>query len=232
MKSIEKKQALVLRSQGKSIKEISRELSVAKSSVSVWVRNVVLTDAQKNYLKKKGLFREKVEQSRMTRLANEKYKRDLVISTAKKSVPKVSSKQLWLIGMMLYWGEGGKTQRAVRFSNSDPDLIKMMMRFFREICDVPETKFRGHLHIHEHLDYRAAELYWCQVSGLKPSQLYLSYRKPSKASKGKKDSLPNGTFDIYVLNTILFYKITGWAKGISDQLLNETLGSFGTGKNI
>ena len=150
MKVIEKKKALILRLEGMSIKEISKELGVAKSSVSIWVRHVRLTKVQKNYLKEKGLFREEIDKRRNTRLAHEKYKRDIVINKATRSTPKITKKQLWLIGMMLYWGEGGKTRRSVRFTNSDPDLIKIMMLFFRDICEVPEEKFRGYIHIHQH----------------------------------------------------------------------------------
>jgi len=226
MKAIEKKKALIMRSQGKSLKEISNELGVAKSSVSLWVRNISLTETQKHYLKEKGLYKEVRERQRQTRLANEKYKRDIIINKALREVPKISDRQLWLIGMMLYWGEGGKTQRTVRFSNSDPDLIKIMMLFFRDICKVPEAKFRAHLHIHKHLDYKEAERYWSKITGIEFPQFYLTYRKQSKASLGKKDSLPNGTLQIYVLDTNLFYKIVGWTRGISDKLLDESLGGF------
>lgn len=232
MKAIEKKQAIILRKQGKSIKEISRELKVAKSSVSLWVRNIELTSSQIKYLKDKGLFREKIERTRKTRLTNEKIKRDRLINEAKNNVPRITHKQLWLIGIMLYWGEGSKTRRNVQFSNSDPDLIKMIMLFFRDVCKVPESKFRAHLHIHEHLDFKEAELYWSKISDIDLSQFYVTYRKQSKASKGKKDSLPYGTLDIYVMDTFLFYKIAGWARGISYRLLNESAGGFGSDRII
>jgi predicted transcriptional regulator len=232
MKALEKKQAIILREKGNSIKDISKELGVAKSSVSLWVRNIELTEAQKYHLKQKGLLKEEVEKRRRTRLTNEKFKRDQIINAAEATVPKITDKQLWLMGMMLYWGEGGKTRRTVRFSNSDPDLIKMMMIFFREICEVPEVKFRGHIHIHHHLDHKAGEKYWSQISGIPASRIYKTYRKLNKSSLGKKDSLPNGTFDIYVLDTFLFYKIVGWARGISMRLLGESKGGFSSNKNI
>ena len=214
MKNIEKEKAIKLRYEGYSLNEIRSVLGVAKSSVSIWVRNIELTEQQKQRLREKGFYREAVEKRRISRLAGEKAKRDLVINAAQKSIKKISKRELWLIGVMLYWAEGGKTRRAVRFSNSDPRMIKIMMVFFRRICVVPETKFRGHIHIHPHLDYIGAENYWSLISGIPRDQLYKTYRIPSKSSQGKKDSLPYGTFDVYVLSTELFYKINGWAKGI------------------
>jgi len=93
-------------------------------------------------------------------------------------------------------------------------MIKIMMAFFRRICDVPEEKFRGYLHIHPHLDYKLAEEYWSSVSGIPTQQFFKTYRKPNKSTQNKKDSLPYGTFDVYVMSTELFYKITGWSQGI------------------
>ncbi|OVE79552.1 hypothetical protein BVY00_00140 [bacterium G20] len=214
MKKIEQEKARQLRLRGHSINEISVVLNVAKSSVSLWVRNVELTNEQKNHLAQKGFYREAIERRRTSRLANEEQKRQLVITVAQKSITKISKKQLWLMGVMLYWAEGGKTRRLVRFSNSDPELIKVIMAFFRNVCDVPEQKFRGHIHIHSHLDHRLAEKYWSSISGIPIAQFFKVYRKPNKSSQNKKDSLPYGTFDVYVLNTELFYKIIGWARGI------------------
>lgn len=228
MKATEKTIALQLRSEGMSIKDIANKISVAKSSVSIWVRNVELTSRQKEQLTIKGHTIEAIEKRRISRLKNEKAKRDLVIDASKKNVPRISNRQLWLMGLMLYWGEGGKTRRTVRFSNSDPDLIKIMMMFFREICLVPEDKFRGHVHIHESLDHKNAENYWSNISNINIKQFYVTYRKPNKSSQNKKNSLPYGTMDVYVLDTNLFYKIVGWSRGISERLIGETSGSFST----
>ena len=50
MKIKEKEQARLLRTCGKSIKSISRELNVSQSSVSVWVRDIPLTSEQYDLL--------------------------------------------------------------------------------------------------------------------------------------------------------------------------------------
>ena len=45
-------------------------------------------------------------------------------------------------------------------------------------------------------------------------------RKPNKSSQGKKNTLPYGTFDIYVLDAQLFLKIIGWTRGIFASYAN------------
>lgn len=208
MKIVEKQKAIALRSEGRSIKDISRLVGVSKASVSVWVRDVVLDKKQLNVLKKKGFSSEVIERRRHKRIENEKAKRDAIAILAEKEIKNISQRDLRIIGLCLYWGEGGKTHKgAARISNSDSAVIKVMMRFFREICMVEEKKFRGHIHIHSHLDIEKSEKYWSRISGIPRTQFFKTYAKPSVASMNKKDSLPYGTFDIYVCNTKLFLQI-------------------------
>ena len=219
MKYIEKKKALVLRKRGESLKSIASQLGVSKSSVSIWVRDVPLSMEQLKFLGQKGFTSEAIEKRRTTRNANEKIKRDKVMQEGAKNIRALSKNDLRIIGLCLYWGEGGKTVRGMaRISNSDPAVIKVMMRFFREICLVEEKKFRGSLHIHSHLESHKAEKYWSTISGIPQSQFYKTYAIPSTASKGKKDTLPYGTFDIYVCSTKLFLEIIGQIEKIKEVL--------------
>jgi predicted transcriptional regulator len=214
MKEVDQREAIRLRELGYSINLISERLNVSKSSVSVWVRNVDVPEDKLARLKRNSNSRQTIEKRRTTRLKNEKIKRDLVIEEAKQSIPRIDNLNLWLIGVMLYWAEGGKTQRLVRFSNGDPEMIKIMMEFFRRTCSVPESKFRGYIHIHPQLDFKEAEKYWSDVTDIPLKQFFKTYRIQNKSSKNKKDTLPYGVLDIYVMDTKLFYKINGWAKGI------------------
>jgi hypothetical protein len=87
------------------------------------------------------------------------------------------------------------------------------MRFYREICDVPDIKFRAQVLLHPHLDAPRAEKYWSNISGIPRSQFQKTSQQQNKASKGKKDTLPMGTFTIGVYDTQLFLKIMGWMEG-------------------
>ncbi len=214
MKHATKLLAIKLRNKGYSINSIAKQLNVAKSSVSIWVRDVQLTKNQLEVLRSKPFTNTAVEKRRTSRLANEAEKRNKIILDAKKQISNITDNELKLIGVMLYWAEGGKTRRMVRFSNGDPEMIKIMMRFFRRICTVPEAKFRGYIHIHPHLDFKNAEIYWSGITGIPLDQFFKTYRKPNISSQNKKNSLPNGVMDIYVLDVKLFLQISGWAQGI------------------
>lgn len=220
MKKEAQKEARKLRAQGHSIKEITRHLGVAKSSVSIWVRDIELTSQQKNRLSKKGHSLEAIEKRRSTRLANERARRQIFIDAAKRDIKKISKRDLFMIGISLYWGEGSKTKRnSVEFANSDPRLIQIMMLFFSKVCEVPQYKFRGHVYLHPHLNVTKAEKYWSSVSGIPLKQFQKTTQQHNKGSRNKKDTLPYGTFMIGVYDTKLFLKIMGWMNGIHTTIV-------------
>lgn len=222
MKIKEKETARELRKKGKSMNQIVKETGFSKTSVSLWTRDIVLTPEQKNKISEKGRSVESIERRRISRLANISNKRRLIIDNAKKDITSLSKKELKIIGIMLYWGEGGKTGNwSVRIANSDPAIIRIMMRFFREICLVENSKFRAHIHTFENADIVKTVNYWSEISGIPTKQFYKTYVKPSKASLQKRKTLPNGTLDVYVHDTKLFLTIMGWIEKISEILLGK-----------
>lgn len=210
-------QAIRLRSQGLSIKAIALKLSAAQSSVSIWTRNVILTEEQTRELRHNTHSRAVIEKRRTTRLYNESLKRQLVISEAENDVFDLTDNDLFLIGCALYWAEGGKTRSMVRFSNGDPRMIKLMIKFFNESCAVNLDKMRVHIHIHESLSVSDAEEYWSKITELPRSQFYKTYSKRNISSKGLRSSLPYGVCDIYILDAKLQLKLQGWANGITSR---------------
>ena len=220
MKKDEKNKAIFLRAQGNSMGEIARVLHVAKSSVSLWVRNVTLTIQQRKSLSEKGHTFEVIEKRRSVRLRNERARRHVYFQSAVDQTSKLSDDNLFFLGLALYWGEGSKYSRGnVCFHNSDPRLIQIMMKYFKKICRVDNKKFRGHVLLHPHLDARVAERYWSKISGIPLLQFQKTSQQHNKASKGKKDSLPLGTFMIGVYDTVLFLKIMGWMQGVYQHIV-------------
>lgn len=217
MKRQERDRARELRARGMSMNEIVSQLGVSKASVSLWVRDIVLTEKQRARLTKRGFSISAIEKRRVNRIANTQKRHRTVIDGAKEAIPSLSKHELLLVGAALYWGEGGKTNTGMaRISNCDPQVIKIMMRFFSEICEVPPEKFRGHIHTFSHLSAQKAEKYWSEVSGIPLKQFYKTYSKPSIASKNKKDSTPFGTFAIYACDTTVFLTIKGWIERLGE----------------
>lgn len=213
MKTAERKEALRLRRErGLPVKEIARLVGVAPSSVSVWVRDVPLTPEQVEVLRQlnpaynrqlRGATRN-AERGRARRLAYQHEGRVLARR----------GETLHVAGAMLYWAEGDKASRnCARLSNSDPEVLRLFVRFLRWYFNVPDSQLRVTCHLFaDHLDRQAEiEQYWLDVVGLPRSCLCKSfvnvYSKYSQ--KKRRNKLPYGTTRVTAHSTRIVQNIYG-----------------------
>ena len=230
MRAKEIKKARELRSKGFSVREISQKIRCAKSSVSGWVSDIPLTSEQIARLKSnqdKGRAKA-ANHPNSPKHVWARIRTDFIESASKEISNQCSKGVLKVVGSALYWAEGYKASvNMVNFSNSDPLMISLMMRFFRGVCNVPENKFRGIVHIHPHLNVKRALVFWSKVSGIPASQFHKTQFGISRASKHKRDTLPLGTFRIVICDTRLRSKIQGWIKGIEKWSDTRAVGAIG-----
>ena len=141
MKTYERHQARWYRRyEGRSVKEIARVVGASPSTVSLWVRDIELTEEQHEallarnpaYNHQRNGWVENVRRGRARRSGYQLRGRERIRL----------AEPLYVAGCMLYWAEGDKTRNSVRLSNSDPDLIALFGRFLRECFGVPEESFR------------------------------------------------------------------------------------------
>lgn len=213
----DKRRAIELRIQGKTFGEIiSIVPSLAKSTLSGWLKNVKLTPEQEKRLE--GNIERVTYDARARSAWSKKQRRidqtKLIIEQAKKELPSLISNPLFLLGLSLYWAEGNKATEQIQFSNSDPRLIKIMMRWFRKICKVPEEKLKIHIYIHEVYQNENCENFWSEITGIPVSKFGKTTYKPSP-HKVKKNLDYKGLCRIDICNVVLFRKIMGWQQGIS-----------------
>ncbi|OGY10099.1 MAG: hypothetical protein A2700_02825 [Candidatus Blackburnbacteria bacterium RIFCSPHIGHO2_01_FULL_44_64] len=109
-------EAIELRKQGQSIKEIAQNLQVTKSSVSAWVKDVLLNEAQ--FLALQARITEGRKRSRLLNSLNWQKRRlelaKLYKNEGIKRLGTLSKKELLVAGITLYWGEGSKTKKEVK----------------------------------------------------------------------------------------------------------------------
>ncbi len=140
---------------------------------------------------------------------------------AAKTINALSKKDLLLIGAALYWAEGfKKTRWILAFTNSDPSMVKIIMKFFREVCKVSEEKMRGNVQIHPNVTPEQAISYWSEITKIPQCQFLKCYTRLSPSSKQKRphNTLPYGTLRISVYDSIITNKVKGWIQGISEKI--------------
>ena len=222
MKFEEKIKAVQLRKQGKSYSEILKKILVSKSTVSLWLRDIELTRKQKEILfKGRQKSRYAGAKARQKKLIE---KTKYIIEEAKKEIKRNYKNPLFLSGLMLYWAEGDKSDigEAVKFSNSDPFLIKLMMKWFKIFCKVPKDKIRIALHIHTLHCRPQIERYWAKIINIPLKQFHKTQIKPTSLRQ-RRNPLYDGTCVIRINNKNLFRKIKGWKLGIIERFKLKNL---------
>lgn len=186
-KSLERIQATRLRRSGKSVKEIAKELGVSPGSVSIWTRDIVLTESQRKFLQDRQIA--SGHKGRMMGTEANRKKKKIRISIAKaeaeEKIKNVSKQNLFWTGLGLYWGEGVKASTSsTAVVNSDPRIIKMMIRWFIECWNVDRKRLQPRVYISDLHKDREEEItqYWVKTLGLPRTQ----FRKMVFLNKGKK----------------------------------------------
>ncbi len=137
----------------------------------------------------------------------------------------LSKRDLWLFGIGLYLGEGSKTIECVRFTNSDPKVIKASVVWLKEICGLTERNFKLHIHTYPDNDFEKNIEYWSRVTGIPKTQvgkIQIDKRNKRRNIKGK---LPHGTVQVRVFaggeskfGVELHRRIMGWIEAVSEQI--------------
>ncbi len=209
-----------LRKRGLSFSEIMARISnLSKGTLNGWLKDIELTQKQKQRLlskikdgankgRLKGAFTNHQKRIKTTRY---------FISLAKNEVQQKIINPLFVMGVMLYWAEGDKTRERVALTNSDPTMIQFMMKWFREICKVPEAKFRIALSIMTIHDKKESEAFWSQITEV-PITKFHRTRIKQTSLRGKRNPSYMGTCKIIISDKNLFRKIVGWKLGILENL--------------
>ncbi len=167
--------ALELRLQGWSVNDIAVELGVARSTAWQWVKHLPLDpDSERARMK-----REKGRQLTDGRWRAHRVARDLrrasIRSAAAAEVGPLSDREILLLGAAIYWCEGAKTKPYrpndfnVSFTNSDPMLIDLFIRFLELKGYTPEA-LTYRVSIHESADAAAAQEWWIKRLALPPER--------------------------------------------------------------
>ncbi len=227
VKKKEKEKAIELRKKGFSYSEILKEVPVAKSTLSLWLREIGLTKRQKQRLTKKKLLAMKRgwEATRKKRIEKSKKIKEI----ASKEIQKISKKELWLIGIILYWTEGVKekayrTSEMVQLMNIDARILLIFKKWLTECCHINEDDICYSVYIHENSVHNSKDVrnYWRKALSVSRKQIIPIYYKKGKIKTVRKNT-GNTYFGICRINvrksTDFNRKIDGWITGVYNNIL-------------
>lgn len=224
MKEKAREKAIYLRKvEGLSLRQIASKLGVSKSSISGWVKSVKLNKKQTANLAMQNPASKNYKGVRVAAKINKERAANVRLNFQRVGREESHDFNLHLAGCMLFWAEGSKRKNSVIFTNTDLYMMRLFVRFLKEICLVDDTKIlvtcRSHILSQHSLE--EVEMYWLKALGLKNSNL----RKGSmeiRIPKSKRIKCPYGICSVHVHDTKLVQRIFGSIKqyaNISDANL-------------
>ncbi len=84
---------------------------------------------------------------------------------------------------MLYWAEGGKTDGAMKFTNTDPELILMFVSLLRKYYEIDERRLRVGLLVHYYHNRSKTRQFWSEKLQIPEAQFWKIYLKPRSGKK-------------------------------------------------
>lgn len=129
-----KENAKKMREKGLSLGDISKKLNITKSTLSFWCKDIILSESSILKIKTKGKtksmrgllrFSELKRKNRIERNILNKQKGATLIGA-------LSERDVLMIGLGLYWGEGYKYENGeFGFTNSNPLMIRFYLKWLK-----------------------------------------------------------------------------------------------------
>lgn len=223
MKVLLRDKAIKLRKSGYSYGMIKERLGVSKSTLNDWLGKIPFEPNQEVIKRvgkaklKSALYKHRMKFENIARMK----------ARAETDIGKLSSRDLFMLGIGLYLGEGSKSQEEVRIVNSDPTTLKLAIKWLQEFGKIKLGNFT--VAIHGYPDHNINDLlrFWSKTLGIPTGQFIktsIDTRKNKSVLKNRK--LPYGTAHLYVRGggTLpdgvkgLHRKIMGWIESSTKQV--------------
>jgi hypothetical protein len=212
----EKERAVELRKKGYSYNEILKEVKVAKSSISLWLKDLPLTADEKRYLRRRtdsNISRGRIKAA-STNHAHKIERDRRIIMNAQKEFYKYQHDPLFHTGISLYWAEGAKRSNMFQFTNSDVDMANIMLLWLEIFVGCKRENLGYRLYIHKPYAHMEYEKVWARKLGVPLSQFKRTVIKPTSFKYKKRPSYEGCMRFEVPRSTSLYLKISGWTKAL------------------
>lgn len=209
-----REKVIKFRKAGYSYSYIQKQTGVSKSTLSGWLSGMPYKPNQEtlNKIIKARLLANEAQRSKKKKSITDA--RNLAV----KDIGRFTKRDLFMLGIGIYIGEGSKTNDIIRITNSDLKIIKTAIIWFKKILNLQNSNFSIRIHLYPDNNQKEAMNYWSKVTGL-PKDNFLSTWVDVRTDKKKKNygKLPFGTVHMTVkgngdknLGSFLSRRISSW----------------------
>jgi hypothetical protein len=217
----DKEIAVQMRSDGKSYSEINQVLNIPQSTLSGWFGREEWSKKIRNNLSDSAKEGNSIRLVNLNKLRGkhlvESY--EAAREEARKEFEMLKYDPLFISSIMLYWGEGTKSEReGVKFTSNDTKKIKFYVSFLTRSCHIPLEKIKAYVLIYPQIEEKTCRAYWSKMAGL-PWENFT----PSVVLAGRQASkrLGWGVCTVTVSSTYFKQKMLEWIKLLPEELLGE-----------
>jgi hypothetical protein len=206
-----------LRIEGRTYDDIAELTGASKSSLSLWLR-----DLPREFPGSKEHRQARLEATCARKREDRTAVRAAKIASAARAVGPLADRELFLVGLALYWAEGTKSKPwairdRVTFVNSDPCVIAVFMRWLALVgVGLDQCRFR--VAIHESADVPGAEKYWADFVGFDVATIYRSTikRHQPKTTRYNTGESYRGCLVVNVVRSAELYRsVEGWWRAVA-----------------
>lgn len=169
-----------MRKEGASYSQIKEKLKVSKSSLSLWLHDMPLSEERLRELRDWNVVR--IERFQNTMRCKREARWAEVLKRAAQDIGGLNKRDLFIAGLFLYWGEGTKTSIAnTSLSNTDPAMIRFFIHWLKSL-GVSKKRLRVYVHLYSDMEVQEELRYWSKTLDLPMSAFRKPYIKTSKRS--------------------------------------------------
>lgn len=224
-----KKKVCALRKKGWSLNQINEETHVPKTTIRSWISDIILSDDQKRALKERtqvALQKGRIKaQTKQKKQRIEKENKSLIQGIKETSL--LTSRELFIAGIALYWAEGFKNKHEHRlgFCNSDPQMIKFYIKWLEKCLGISRKDFvvRLTLNVSYKKKEREIKTFWLKTTGISLDQFTKTFYQNTKWKKQYDNDNYHGVLRIHVKNSLDYLlKMKGWIGGLKLNIDTKT----------
>lgn len=210
-----------LRSMGFSLGQIHEKTGVPKTTIRTWIKDIVLSEKQQQLLKEriqKFLQKGRIEFQKIQKDRRSSKEKEL-LEKGINEIGKLSSRDLLIAGIALYWAEGFKNRHEHRlgFCNSDPSMIKFYIHWLEQCLGISRDQLVARLTLNcLYKDkVNGIQNFWAQTIGVSISQFSKPFFQASKWKKQYNTNNYHGVLRVHVKESLdHLLKMKGWIEGL------------------
>ncbi|MDE2001240.1 MAG: hypothetical protein KGI60_01580 [Patescibacteria group bacterium] len=216
----ERSRAIELRKQGKSYSQIKRSIKVSKSTLSIWLQDLPLSERRLREVRDWNQSR--IENYRETRRKQREAVLNDIYKIEKRKIMPLTAKEIFIGGLFLYWGEGAKTKLSSEaiLSNTNPSIVKAFIHWLEHSFHVRRVDMKIRLQLYKDMDVDEEIHYWSRALLIKESQFRKPYiKKSNRTSLTYKNKYTHGTCNVILGNAKVSKKIMMGLKILEEHFM-------------